>query len=400
MKKLFALLLTVCIALSLFSTSVAEDEWICPSCNAVSTGKFCSECGTKRPAAGQSDGSCTLNLSIEYEKNLFMAQYAVDLMIDDQKITTMQHGQGYTGSVSTTPGKHVIKFVQSDDSSVSGSYSVQMEGDASFACTIHSKTLSIKIDDIRFGHESAVGSVTNNTRNNIDEDDESMMMPETDDDGPFQGPVRLDLVIDFKENLMLSRYDVDLYLDDTFVTTLSHGTGYQGTFGVENGIHVITFQKTGDQTIKGISQFNMSESTSFSCTIECKYNQVKVTNEKIGTGSNVSALSKEEYIAACKELNYKEVERNPDDFNGYKAKLSGKVIQVSEGLFDSVKLRVNDSNGNTWYVTYTRSKGESRILPNDKVDIYGECKGVKTYISILGGTVTIPAIDARFIDLK
>ena len=106
------------------------------------------------------------------------------------------------------------------------------------------------------------------------------------------------------------------------------------------------------------------------------------------------------YKSECKTLPYKDIERNPKTYKGQKAKVTGKVIQAQEGWFDSVTLRVQDSNSNIWYVTYTMGKNESRILEKDTVTVYGICDGVETYTTILGGSVTIPAIEAKYIDVE
>ena len=42
----------------------------------------------------------------------------------------------------------------------------------------------------------------------------------------------------------------------------------------------------------------------------------------------------------------------------------------------------------------------SLSLENDKIEIYGECRGVKTYLTVIGGSVTIPAVDAKYIEMK
>ena len=81
---------------------------------------------------------------------------------------------------------------------------------------------------------------------------------------------------------------------------------------------------------------------------------------------------------------------------------SGSVIQVSEdalNLFstNSVDFRVETSDG-IWYVSYNRPEGESRILEGDYITCYGECDGVTTYISVLGGNVTVPKLIMKYHD--
>ena len=107
--------------------------------------------------------------------------------------------------------------------------------------------------------------------------------------------------------------------------------------------------------------------------------------------------NKNNYLKKCKAYSYKKIQRQPNKFKDKYMKVSGKVIQVSEGWFDSVTLRVEDASGNIWYVEYTYSKKENKILENDKVTCYGKCTGTESYVSILGNKVTIPALDAEYI---
>lgn len=107
---------------------------------------------------------------------------------------------------------------------------------------------------------------------------------------------------------------------------------------------------------------------------------------------------KNKYMKQCKVYEYKKIQRKPKKYEGKKIKVSGTVIQVSEGWFDSVTLRVEDSNGNVWYVDYSYSDNEDKILEDDRVTIYGECTGTETYITVLGGTNTIPSVDGEYID--
>lgn len=106
---------------------------------------------------------------------------------------------------------------------------------------------------------------------------------------------------------------------------------------------------------------------------------------------------KAKYISECKTIEYKEVERNPNKYKGEKIQVTGKIIQVSEGWFNTVTLRVDQGGNRVWYVTYIRTdKNEPRILEGDYLSFYGECEGVTSYISILGGKITIPSLDAKY----
>lgn len=106
---------------------------------------------------------------------------------------------------------------------------------------------------------------------------------------------------------------------------------------------------------------------------------------------------RDDYISQCETVKYSDVERNPDNYDGKKIKISGKVVQVSEGWFDTVTMRI-DCGGNMWYVTYSREEGESRILEDDKITCYGECNGVTSYKTVIGSQVTIPSMRMEYYD--
>lgn len=109
-------------------------------------------------------------------------------------------------------------------------------------------------------------------------------------------------------------------------------------------------------------------------------------------------LTEDEYKSICETLNYTEIMRNPDSFEGTRCKVSGSVSQIVEGFLGGYTIYVEDSSGNKWGCTYSYKDGESHLLDGDSVTIYGECKGTDTTTTVLGKQVTMPRIDAEYIN--
>lgn len=121
--------------------------------------------------------------------------------------------------------------------------------------------------------------------------------------------------------------------------------------------------------------------------------------------------TKQNFIDSCKEYSYKEIARNPKDYEGKPAKFRGQVIQVQESG-DDIVLRVNVTYeafeylddgiwNDTVYVEYTRkSESESRILEKDIINMYGTLNGTKTYETVMGNDMTIPYFQANYIEIE
>ena len=117
-------------------------------------------------------------------------------------------------------------------------------------------------------------------------------------------------------------------------------------------------------------------------------------------------MSSEEIAAAykdsCSSFTYEQVARDPDTYFGERAKFTGEVIQVlQEG--NSYTLRVNITQvsygwRDTIMVSYTSSAGESRILEDDVITLYGVMGGMYTYETIFGAEVTVPLLFAEYVD--
>ncbi len=132
-------------------------------------------------------------------------------------------------------------------------------------------------------------------------------------------------------------------------------------------------------------------------------------------GSSSYITNKEDrstYIAKCKTIAYDTLARNPDQYKGNDYTFTGEVIQVLEGSNNTVDLRVNVTRNDytysddyyysdTIYVTYQYSNSnESRILEDDIITFYGSFAGIYSYESVMGSQVSIPMINAMYIDIK
>lgn len=101
------------------------------------------------------------------------------------------------------------------------------------------------------------------------------------------------------------------------------------------------------------------------------------------------------------QLNFKDISRDPNAYDGEYYTFTGKVLQVQEGsdyggtTSTVMRIATKGNYDDVVYVTYERPSSDKRILEDDRVTVYGVCKGLYTYTTIMGGSVTLPKFTAE-----
>ena len=95
---------------------------------------------------------------------------------------------------------------------------------------------------------------------------------------------------------------------------------------------------------------------------------------------------------------YDKILRDPYEYKGDNVSIYGKVLQKSEG-WGSVVLRVGTGGygyyDKVFWVEYSTSTVSAKVIEDDYITVYGTCDGAHTYETIMGASITIPAIDAE-----
>ena len=167
-----------------------------------------------------------------------------------------------------------------------------------------------------------------------------------------------------------------------------------------------------------------------SCTITCNGQQVGVIpangnfcpTVNINEGANVitfnvtdkegktyekkvtvtGILSPDTYKAVSPPLpSYAELNKNANAFTGRRCKCYGQVMQAMvEGDTTVLRVNVTDKGYGFWDDTvYVTLKGTTPAVDKSMVWIYGTISGSKTYESTAGWNITIPSIDAKYVDV-
>lgn len=115
-----------------------------------------------------------------------------------------------------------------------------------------------------------------------------------------------------------------------------------------------------------------------------------------------------DYKKDCATYSYKDVLRNPSDYNGKQAYWFGEIVQVVDKSAYSSTFRIDVtcekysySKGyycdDTIYVTYY---GDQSFIEDDMVKMWGTMEGTQTYTTVLGTSVTIPKFSAKYMELQ
>jgi hypothetical protein len=108
---------------------------------------------------------------------------------------------------------------------------------------------------------------------------------------------------------------------------------------------------------------------------------------------------KEEKVGYNTGITYEQLARTPDDYEDKKVKFTGEVIQVVEGDSSTqIRLAIDSDYDKVIYIEYASDIVDSRVLEDDIITIYGVSKGLLSYESTIGGTITIPSVLVDKID--
>ena len=169
-----------------------------------------------------------------------------------------------------------------------------------------------------------------------------------------------------------------------------------------------------NSSIQTINENIVNENNSKEAEKEAKRQAEEEAKQKAQEEAEAKAQAEKEkqekeiaqFKDSCQTYTFKEIARNPDNYVNKKVKFTGEVIQVSEGWFNSVEIRMNvtkneyDWYDDTIYCKYKYADGESKILEGDIITIYGICEGDYTYVSVFGVNITLPSINVKYVEIN
>ena len=139
-----------------------------------------------------------------------------------------------------------------------------------------------------------------------------------------------------------------------------------------------------------------------------KKKEGKATPASTATPKPKKAVSKKDFMAACKSYSYKKLARYPDKYVGKKIKIQIQVAQIVEGgWFDDSKYYRCYTKGaygtwfeNEFFIVDKREDG-TKILEKDILTVYGEFAGCEKVDRALTNTSDeVPSINMKYCTIK
>ena len=122
----------------------------------------------------------------------------------------------------------------------------------------------------------------------------------------------LNLKIDFTPNLLFSKYDVEMIIDDSIKEYLQHGENFQKEYNFEEGEHKIEFKHANDSSIHSSVYLTLDDNLEVEYRIECESDTIEINRNYLYKESDVAddevRIDKSLYNYSGK--NYKEVEND------------------------------------------------------------------------------------------
>ena len=131
---------------------------------------------------------------------------------------------------------------------------------------------------------------------------------------------------------------------------------------------------------------------------------IKETDGSAVAATATPALTKNEFISLCSPINFDSAARTPEAYNGTNVAVRGQVMQTTDEGRGDMRVALFDADGvpdygKLIYIKYRAENGAERILENDSVTVYGISRGIKNYVAVLGNEVSMPLVEAYYVDI-
>ena len=98
-------------------------------------------------------------LDFDFEQNLFLATYNIEIYLDEAYVGVIEHGKAFTKQIEAEAGQHSFVFYKETDNSLSATKKFEVKEDCTVRCTLHSNTNSIDVKKFTL-REGITGDLT------------------------------------------------------------------------------------------------------------------------------------------------------------------------------------------------------------------------------------------------
>lgn len=161
--------------------------------------------------------------------------------------------------------------------------------------------------------------------------------------------VKLYIDIDFEENIIFNKYNVDLYVDDEKIDTLQHGEAYTKLLELDEGEeYTLNFYKEDDSSVNAEQQIKLNSDMTFSCKIVSHSDEIDVKNIEIEDGISGAHLEMIDLTHVGLSDAYSKLEEigfinvNSEDQKGKRVSASNSYIVLSQNVDQGEILDKND----------------------------------------------------------
>lgn len=192
-----------------------------------------------------------VHLTVESAATSITSRYDVDVYLDNEFIATLKYGKKIKTVISTLPGEHTLRFEKTGDPNIQNKIVLTSKENWDFVCSIKTNTNDIRISSKK------------------NEKFDSEVKP----------TIKTGWIVTFERNLVFSKYDVKMFIDNTLITVIGHGKTYQGSANLAAGEHLLRFVKTDNYDVYGEVTFTVSEDrNTFEYTIHSHSGHVDIKN--------------------------------------------------------------------------------------------------------------------------
>ena len=148
---------------------------------------------------------------------------------------------------------------------------------------------------------------------------------------------KVDIEISCEENLIFSKYDIEAYLDDSWLGRIDHGKSESYSETLKKGKHTLLFKSNEDSEVTGEVEFNINSDKKLQYELHCTMLGISVTD------LNEQPTTQKETIAAKTDA---QESLNEDSPEYYSTNNSSTVKNGNSGVYSY------RSRGGSYYVYY------------------------------------------------